>query len=382
LELSPRPTCPRCRRPTSACYCAAVPHLPTRTRVVILQHPRERDVAIGTARMVRLALPSAQLHVGVQWTDASLFGDDPARPPILLYPGRGARNILVDPPTTPVTLVVVDGTWSQAKSVVRDNPLLAALPRYGFVAPEPSQYRIRREPDVAYVSTIEAVMHVLGALEGDPARFRALLEPLRAMVDHQLVCQATRPHRRVRQPRMRPPRPRIPPALVDRHADLVAIVAEANAWPYGSVGPRRPDELVHVVAERVATGERFAAIAAPSELAPATAFHTELAEAVLRAAGTRDAALAGLAAFVRPSDIACAWGCYTFDLVRHVLPRALLDLRAIVRHASRDRVGSLEDHAASLGAPTVECDPGRAPRRLAQLVATIRQLRADAAAVG
>ncbi|HEY0193979.1 MAG TPA: tRNA-uridine aminocarboxypropyltransferase, partial [Kofleriaceae bacterium] len=179
--VQPRAMCDRCRRPMRVCYCTALPRLETRTRVVILQHPRERDMPIGTARMASLCLPRSELHVGVRWADnpalARAIGD-PARPAILLYPGPGARDILREPPAGPVTLVVVDGTWSQAKSVVRDNPILQTLPRYAFATPEPSQYRIRREPRAEYVSTIEALMYVLGALEGEPERFRSLLDPL------------------------------------------------------------------------------------------------------------------------------------------------------------------------------------------------------------
>src|SRR6185295_10478417 len=196
----PRPMCGRCRRPLSVCYCGALPRIETETRVVILQHPRERDMPIGTARMASLCLPRAELHVGVRWGDSLPLGRalrDPARPPILLYPGPGAADILRAPPRGPVTLIVVDGTWSQARTVVRDNPVLQEL----------SHYRIRREPRAEYVSTIEALMHVLGALEGDPARFRSLLDPLRAMVDAQLACQARSPRRGMRQVhRPRPPR--------------------------------------------------------------------------------------------------------------------------------------------------------------------------------
>jgi DTW domain-containing protein YfiP len=217
------------------CYCHALPRLDTATRVVILQHPRERDMPIGTARMASLCLPRAELRVGIRWTGELLAGaiDDAARPAILLYPGPGARDILRDPPRGPVTLLVVDGTWSQARTVVRDNPVLQALPRYAFATPEPSHYRIRREPRAEYVSTIEALMHVLGALEGDPARFRSLLDPLRAMVDAQLACQARSPRRSVRQVhRPRPPRRTVPDAIVERFDDLVCVVGEANAWPY------------------------------------------------------------------------------------------------------------------------------------------------------
>src|SRR4051812_34726481 len=233
--VTPRVVCGRCRRPASVCYCHALPRIDTATRVVILQHPRERDMPIGTARMASLCLPGAELRVGIQWTGELLAGaiGDPARPAILLYPGPGARDILRDPPRGPVTLIVVDGTWSQARTVVRDNPVLQALPRYAFATPEPSHYRIRREPRAAYVSTIEALMHVLGALEGDPARFRSLLDPLRAMVDAQLACQAGSPRRGMRQVhRPRPPRRVVPDAIVERFDDLVCVVGEANAWPY------------------------------------------------------------------------------------------------------------------------------------------------------
>src|SRR4030095_11004198 len=138
------------------------------------------------------------LHVGIRWAEhaalAAALGD-PARPPILLYPGPDARDVLREPPPGPVTLILVDGTWSQAKSVVRDHPILKALPRYAFAAPRPPQSRLRREPWVEYVSTIEALMHVLGVLEGEPERFRALLTPLNAMVDAQIACQAASPRR-------------------------------------------------------------------------------------------------------------------------------------------------------------------------------------------
>jgi len=64
-----RALCERCRRPTSVCYCAHITPLQTRTRVIVLQHPRERDVGIGTARIARLCLPGAVLRVGIDFSD-------------------------------------------------------------------------------------------------------------------------------------------------------------------------------------------------------------------------------------------------------------------------------------------------------------------------
>jgi DTW domain-containing protein YfiP len=396
---APRAICARCRRPERVCYCAALPELPTRTRVVILQHPRERDMPIGTARMAALSLPGAELYVGVRWSEHPALAAalaDPARPPILLYPGPGARDVLADPPPAPVTLVVVDGTWSQAKVVVRDNPVLRALPRYAFAAPEPSEYRIRREPRAEYCSTIEALMHVLGALEGEPARFRAMLGPLRAMVDAQLAAQASAPRRGPRAPRRRPPRRWALPAPLDAgYGGLVLAVGEANAWPYAAAGAPggRRDELVQWAAVRPATGEVLSCVAAPAgPLAPSTTFHTELSEADLRAGAPAHEVVAAVAQFVRPSDTVATWGTYGLGLLAAAgwTPAAALDLRAVAQRREHRRIGALEGYADALvgasGAPAGPAGaaalgvPGRAGRRLALLTAVVAAWRAAASA--
>jgi DTW domain-containing protein len=385
-----RAMCGRCRRPQIVCYCAALPTLETTTKIVILQHPRERDMPIGTARMASLCLPHAELHVGLRWDDHARLAHalaDPARPPILLYPGPGARDILREPPPGPVTLVVVDGTWSQAKTVVRDNPILHALPRYAFETPEPSHYRIRREPRAEYVSTIEALMHVLGALEGEPARFRALLDPLRAMVDAQLACQAREGRRRVRVPRgPRPVRRPLPDDVMRRFDDLVCVVAEANAWPFsaGTDSPR--DELVHLVAFRPRDGALFDMVAAPERpLSPTTSFHTELDEATLLAGISRAELFARFAAFTQASDIACAWGHYGLSLVTGAggtLPGDPVDLRAAAQRFTNKKIGAVEDFARAFAPAPRPMTAGRAGRRLAMLAQIVDGWRAyaDAAA--
>src|SRR6185295_6068261 len=134
-EPEPRPTCTACRRPTTACYCRLVVPLRTRTRVVVLQHPRERDVPINTGRIAALCLPDAEVHVGVTWEGTPALErvlSDPARPAALLYPGPGATDVEREPPTEPITLVVIDGTWWQARKIVRANRTLSSLPRYAF----------------------------------------------------------------------------------------------------------------------------------------------------------------------------------------------------------------------------------------------------------
>jgi DTW domain-containing protein len=377
-EPEPRAVCWRCLRPASVCYCRHVTPIPTRTRVVLLQHPHERHVAIGTARMAQLFLPNAELHVGIDWGGSPALDralGDPTRPAVLLYPGEGAADVARDPPPGPVTLIVVDGTWTQARQVVARNPALAALPRYTFTPAAPSEYRIRREPDAAYVSTIEALMYVLGALEGEPRRFRAFLGAFRAMVDMQLACVAER-----RRPRPRPARPqrpfrsRVPEELRRRVDDLVCVYGEVNAWPYrSSARAAHPDELVQWLAYRPATGEALEVVVAPTHgLAPSTCEYTGLAAGML-AAGCDAATLAARwRAFARPSDVVCSWGWHSPRLAQAAgawLPDGRLDLRQVARCFARAKVGSLAEcleHLGALARPPIGA--GRAGQRLGQMV--------------
>lgn len=391
--FEPRAVCARCRRPERVCYCRYVTPIETVTRIVLLQHPRERDVAIGTARMASLCLPSSELHVGVDWEGSPALLralSDPARPPALLYPGEGAIDIAQSPPSGPITLVVVDGTWSQTKTLVRHNPRLAALPRYAFVPPAPSEYRIRREPRETYVSTIEALVHVLGVLEGAPERFAALLLPFRAMVDMQIEHER-RFHggrlRRAQRNDQAPRRPLLPDVLRQRAGDLVCVIGEANAWPFRAAmgSSAYPDELVQWVACRLSTGEVFERVIAPVQpLGPNTMTHTRLSAERLATGCSMAELFAAWNAFVRDTDVLCSWGHHAKSLFAGAggaLPREQIDMRPVARAFAKGRVGPLPDLAARFSGAQAPASlgAGRAGVRLGQLAAVARHLVAVAA---
>lgn len=374
-----------CSRPTRVCLCETISRRATRTRVVILQHPRESDVPINTARLVELQLEGAELHVGVTLDEAPALRkrlSDPEAPAILLYPGEGASELSSLRPTGPVTLVVLDGTWWQARKLFRQNPELAALPRYGLSPSAPSRYRIRREPALHCISTIEAVGEALALLEPEGFDREALLRPFDAMVEHQLHY-AERGSRRHLAYRARPRKPRLPALLAERAADLVVVYGEANAWPKGSIQGGQA-EIVHWVAERAVSGERFEALLAPRRpLSPSFTSHTGIpAEQVLGGEPFAEFE-ARWRAFLRPSDLLVAWGCYGFERLAaegvELPPR--LDLRELSRRQLRQRTGEVRTCAAlleaSLPAPWAL---GRSGERLAGAVAVTRALLALAQA--
>ncbi|MBP9085288.1 MAG: DTW domain-containing protein [Kofleriaceae bacterium] len=378
MNREPRPLCTRCRRPPAVCYCAELTLLPTKTRVVLLQHPRERDNAIGTAWMASLCLPNSELHVGIRWNQQSAMAaaiTNPAAPAVLLYPGADAKDILLDPPQGPVTLVVVDGTWSQAKTLVRDNPILAALPRYAFSAPVPSEYRIRKEPSDEVVSTIESLMYALGALEGETETFTALLKPFRAMVNTQLGFNAgKRARKKKRVAKVVPPSAALL-LLRQRWDDVVCVVGEVNAWPYQMGRHRDRDELAHWVAVRPSTGEQFVGLATPTyDWSPSTPKNLGLDPARLQTARPRHELYQGFAQFVRPTDIVCGWSWYSprlFSAGEHVIDAPIFNIRVLLEEVLHRRMPRLESYAAEL-APLPPGPEGRAGQRLATLVAAVR----------
>jgi DTW domain-containing protein YfiP len=197
-----RPTCRRCLRPERFCVCAGLGPIPSRTRVVLLQHPREARLAICSAWLTRIALENAELHRGVSFEAEPRVREVVAAPgAALLFPGGVPAAVAAAEP--PRTLVVIDGTWLQAEKMLQANPAIAALPRIALAPDRPSGYReLRREPAEGHLSTIEAVALALGVLEADPARFEPMARAFHRMVELQLEC--SRDDRR--RPRHRPSR--------------------------------------------------------------------------------------------------------------------------------------------------------------------------------
>ncbi|MNO70029.1 DTW domain protein [compost metagenome] len=194
--MSARPRCPRCERPIAHCLCALIPSLDSRTRVLILQHPSEVGHALNTARLAVLGLENAELLVGERFEAQDW--QRPGYQPCLLFPGEQAQSLaelVARSASEPCLLIVPDGTWRKARKLLHVNPELAALPR--VVLPEglSSRYRLRKAPAEGALSTIEAVVHALNALEA-PANFDALLRPFEALIDGQIAAMGEETYRR------------------------------------------------------------------------------------------------------------------------------------------------------------------------------------------
>lgn len=200
--------CAACGKPARLCVCAELKPVQTRLQILILQHPQEQDIDLGSAPLITGQLPNAKLKVGLSWPNlAKVLGrvTDPRRWAVLyLGPAsasgfqRGSLTV-VDKKAQALPdqeeavaglegIVVLDGTWSQAKTLWWRNPWLLKLRRLIVIPDRPSAYgNLRREPRKESLSTLESVAFALSRLEGDPTLYDRLVVPFRTMLQRHGV---------------------------------------------------------------------------------------------------------------------------------------------------------------------------------------------------
>jgi DTW domain-containing protein len=211
--------CATCGRMVGLCVCDRSSLLRTRRRVLILQHPQEKDMLLGTASLVATNLANAKVVVGMSWRSlAHALGetDVDLKRWAVLFPDKAAELALHEPGLRIVNrhgdqisakkiegLVALDGSWSQAKTLWWRNPWLLKLNRMTVVSSAPSIYgRLRVEPQKAYVSTLEAVGAALTGCGEDHGVEAQLTKVMRTLVQRARDA-GIGPERR---PRRRPPR--------------------------------------------------------------------------------------------------------------------------------------------------------------------------------
>jgi len=162
-----RQRCYNCYRPEYACFCDAIPQVANRTKLLILQHRKERTHPFNSARIVHQSLQSCELIVGRNMELAKMdLGIE--RNVGLLYPRKQA--MLLDdlvPGEIPEQFVFLDGTWNHARTMYRDIPVLKTLPCYRLVAV------LRQfEPELAGLDRLMAAFDLMNQQQVDELKRR------------------------------------------------------------------------------------------------------------------------------------------------------------------------------------------------------------------
>ena len=185
------PDCPHCHKPQALCICDSIVPIENRVALLILQHPQEQDRALGTARLTALHFRNAVLKIGLSWPSLSkALGrpvHDPSRWAVLYLGSAKVADLETDRDIVAINrkgeieenqrgilkdiegVVLLDGTWSQAKALWWRNAWMLKCQRVILGPVQPSRYgQLRREPRRDGLSTIESVAMLLAAIEKRP----------------------------------------------------------------------------------------------------------------------------------------------------------------------------------------------------------------------
>lgn len=385
-EMVYRAVCYRCFKPQLTCICARLPSVDNRTQVLVLQHPRERLHPIGTARFAQLGLQRSAVHVA--WNAGERERQRPAwlaehARVGLLYPGPHARDLAEVPQAErPEHLLVLDGTWNTARTLYRDKLWLQELPHFRLMPAQPGRYRLRREPQHDYVSTIEAIVEALRILEPDTVGLDALLQAFDGMIDQQIELMAARSGPRRTRKRRRPLEQRnMPKVLAGDISRFVIVYGESARAPSGL-----PQEFCHLVAYAMGSGEVFKCLVRPKGGLPPLEHlqHMQLSVADFDAATSgeelRERWQNYLGRCSEPPLIA-AWNQRTIEILARATRQALphQSLKAAYRAVYGCDALSLEQAVEQRGLVVPELGVmGRAARRLGGCIAIARLLHARA----
>lgn len=202
-KLNTLPRCERCLRPEPTCVCDRLQPIDNSVEVLILQHPQEKDAVLGTASLLQSSLKRCRVVPGLSWRSFEhALGKKVDRERwAVVFPSSTKKG---SPSSKDVCtfldrqghvvnskgykgLVLLDGSWSQVKTLWWRNPWLLKLTRVDLQPSEPSIYgSLRQEPKRHYLSTLESVAEILPVL-GEPSETRTELRRL-----FRTVVQRTR----------------------------------------------------------------------------------------------------------------------------------------------------------------------------------------------
>jgi DTW domain-containing protein YfiP len=183
---------------------------------LILQHPQEQDRALGTARLTAMHFANAVLKIGLSWPSLSKALGRPVADPsrwAVLYLGS-AKIADLDTKSDIVAInrkgeiedhqrailrdiegiVLLDGTWSQAKALWWRNAWMLKCQRVILGPQRPSRYgTLRREPRRDGLSTIEAAAMLISNLEKRPDIAETLHNSFERMLTKYREVQRAQP---------------------------------------------------------------------------------------------------------------------------------------------------------------------------------------------
>ncbi|KAI9504207.1 DTW domain-containing protein, partial [Coemansia spiralis] len=143
--------CYHCCMPIPA-LSEKIPKIRLPFKLDIIKHPKELN-GKSTALHAKIIAPE-DVEI-VSYSGSCMSGADISKT-VLLFPGPDAKSISEMDPVLLDRAVVIDGTWSQAKTMVRDNPELHKMQKV-TINPRTTRFWRYQNLDESYLATIEAI---------------------------------------------------------------------------------------------------------------------------------------------------------------------------------------------------------------------------------
>jgi len=187
-------------RPSSTCICKHISPFHTKTRFIILMHPKEyRKEKVGTGLMTKLQLENSEIIVGIDFTNNNRVNEILTKEKscsFLLYPGQDNFNLSIrkKPEINSFMgnnphIFLLDGTWPCARKMFKLSKNLQKLKRVSFDNKIKSKFIIKQQPKALCLSTIESVYTVLNLLKKadlEQCETKGFLIPFEKMIAYQL----------------------------------------------------------------------------------------------------------------------------------------------------------------------------------------------------
>ena len=198
----PRIKCYKCMRPSSSCICGYTNPIQSKTRFIVLMHPKEyRKEKNGTGHMTKLQLENSEIIVGVDFSNNKRVNEiltNEKSSSFLLYPGKDTFNLSTRKSSEMIPFMgdnpqifILDGTWPCARKMLKLSTNLQKLKRVSFDNKIKSNFIIKQQPDPLCLSTIESVYTVLNLLKAgglEQYETKDFLLPFEKMLEYQVDC--------------------------------------------------------------------------------------------------------------------------------------------------------------------------------------------------
>ena len=185
--------CGICAASRTSCLCDVVPRIELRTKVCLVIHHRELSRSSNTGLLALRALVNSEIRIRGEGREALDLKDliTLQYRTFLFYPSGDAAELdeaLVMQESTPIQLLVPDGTWRQSRKIHSRHLELRNLPRVKISKPNNSTFQLRAQTRPERMATLQAIAQGLGIIEGDLVRAQ-LMKLYYAKIDRTLKAR-------------------------------------------------------------------------------------------------------------------------------------------------------------------------------------------------